>query len=165
MAQAMNRQRKNPGTTFAGTMLQHLVGATLELSLPQSTIQHNGASVADAVSSRSGDFVIDGIIIHCTVAPGDALLTKCTENLKNGLLPIILTIGKGVLAAQNLAESHGVDGRVTVWDAFQFVSEKIYLHSLFKSSNLRSSALKVFAKYNEIIEQHEANPSLKISYD
>jgi hypothetical protein len=35
LEQAMKRQQENPGTTCAGTMLQHLVGAKLDLILPE----------------------------------------------------------------------------------------------------------------------------------
>lgn len=35
LAQAKKRQDENPGTTYAGTVLQHLVGAKLDLILPE----------------------------------------------------------------------------------------------------------------------------------
>jgi hypothetical protein len=35
LEQAVKRQKDNPGVTYAGTMLQHLVGAKLEMILPE----------------------------------------------------------------------------------------------------------------------------------
>jgi hypothetical protein len=35
LTQAIKRQKDNPGTTYAGTVLQHLVGAKLDLVLPE----------------------------------------------------------------------------------------------------------------------------------
>ncbi len=165
LGQAIARQKKNPGTMYAGAVLQHLVGAKLELALPAVTITHNGASVADAVSSRSGDFVLDNAIIHCTMAPGDALMQKCKDNLRSGSQPIILTVGKGVGTAQGLAESHGIEGRVEVMDALQFLAANLYEMSLFRAADRRVKVAELVAKYNEIVAAHEADASLRIAFD
>lgn len=165
LSQAVVRQKKNPGTMYAGAVLQHLVGAKLELALPELSIVHNGASVADAVSARSGDFVIDNTILHCTMSPGDALLIKCKENLRSGSQPIILTVGKGVVAAQNLAETHGIEGRVEVMDALQFLAANLYEMSLFKASDRRIKVAQLVEKYNQIISAHESDASLRIAFD
>jgi len=125
----------------------------------------NGASVADAVSSRSGDFVLDDAIIHCTMAPGDALLQKCKDNLSNGTQPIILTVGKGVGVAQGLAETHGIEGRVEVMDALQFLAANLYEMSLFKAGDRRIKISQLVEKYNEIIAANESDASLRIAFD
>jgi len=49
-------------------MLQHLVGAKLELALPSLKRNHHGFEVADSVSARSGGFVIDDTVLHVTTA-------------------------------------------------------------------------------------------------
>jgi hypothetical protein len=165
LAQATARQKKNPGTMYAGAVLQHLIGAKLVLALPELTITHNGASVADAVSSRSGDFVLDNAIIHCTMAPGDALMQKCKENLRGGLQPIILTVGKGVGVAQGLSETHGIEGRVEVMDALQFLAANLYEMSLFKAADRRIKVAQLVEKYNEIVAANEADASLRIAFD
>ncbi len=51
LAQASKRQKENPGTIYSGAVLQHLVGAKLSLVIP--------AAVADAVSARAGDFLLE----------------------------------------------------------------------------------------------------------
>lgn len=68
--QAKKRQKQNPGTQYLGTVLQHLVAAKLCLIMPENAFEIHGASVADAPTERSGDFVINNTIIHCTTMPG-----------------------------------------------------------------------------------------------
>ena len=97
LQQAKQRQSKNPGTTYEGTMLQHLVGAKLDLfyeGQDEITIEHHGASVADAPTARSGDFVIKGSALHVTVTPSEALMDKCHANLGGGVRPIEKLIKK-----------------------------------------------------------------------
>lgn len=163
--QALQRQKKSPGKTYVGAVLQHLIGAKLELALPELEIGHNGASVADTVSSRSGDFVIDNAIIHCTTAPSEALMRKCQANLQAGQHPIILTIGKMIGAAEGLAENVGIDGRVEVMDALQFLAANLYEMSLFKAADRKITVVKLIEKYNEIVAVHEADASLRITFD
>jgi hypothetical protein len=164
--QALARQKKSPGKTYVGTMLQHLVGAKLELALPDLVITHNGASVADTVSSRSGDFVIDNAIIHCTTAPSEALLSKCKANLQAGHHPIILTTtSKAINVAEGLAENMGIEERVEVMDALQFLAANLYEISLFKTSERKITVVRLIEKYNDIVAVHESDPSLRIAFD
>lgn len=165
LAQALARQKKSPGKTYVGAVLQHLVGAKLELAMPEIEITHNGASVADAYSSRSGDFVLDDTIIHCTTAPSDPLMRKCLANINGGQRPIILTIGKSIAVAEGLAEQHGIDGRVEVMDALQFLAANLYELSFFKGSERRVTVVRLVEKYNEIVAAHEADKSLRIAFD
>ncbi|MBI3524769.1 MAG: DUF4928 family protein [Betaproteobacteria bacterium] len=161
--QALDRQRKTPGKTYVGAVLQHLVGAKLELALPEITITHNGFAVADAVSSRSGDFAIDDAIIHYTTAPGEDLIKKCKANLQSGKRPIILTISKMIGAAEGIAETLGVDGRIEIMDALQFLTANLYEMSLFKAAQRKITVEKLIEKYNEIVLKHESDTSLRIS--
>lgn len=163
--QALDRQKKSPGRTYVGAVLQHLVGAKLELALPELSITHNGASVADSVSSRSGDFVIDNAIIHCTTAPSEALMRKCEANIKAGHHPIILTIAKMIGAAEGLAENAGIEGRVEVMDALQFLAANLYEMSLFKAADRKITVVRLIEKYNKIVAIHEADASLRIAFD
>lgn len=164
--QALQRQKKSPGKTYIGAVLQHLVGAKLELALPELKINHNGASVADTVSSRSGDFMIDNAIIHCTTAPSEALLYKCKANLQAGHHPIILTTSsKSISVAEGLAENIGIEGRVEIMDALQFLAANIYEMSLFKAAERKLTVIRLIEKYNEIVATHEADPSLRIAFD
>lgn len=165
LEQALKRQRESSGTSYQGAVLQHLVGAKLVLAMPQVKVVHHGFSVADSVSARSGDFVIDDTAIHCTTAPGELLLKKCTKNLQGGIRPIILTIGKKVNAAEVLAENENILGRVEIMDAVQFLSANLYELSLFQTSERDTTIEKLIAEYNKIIDDHEPDKSLKIAME
>jgi Domain of unknown function (DUF4928) len=162
LSQALERQKRSPGKTYVGAVLQHLVGAKLALAMPQIGIEHNGASVADAVSARSGDFVLDDVVIHCTTTPSAELLKKCKLNLESGKRPIILTLAKSIGAAEQAAENLGIEGRVEVMDALQFVAANLYEMSLFKTADRKVVVRALVEKYNDIVAAHESDASLRI---
>ena len=162
ISQAIERQKKSPGKTYVGTVLQHLVGAKLSIALPEIEIAHHGASVADSISARSGDFVLDDVIIHCTTSPSPELLKKCSANLRAGKRPIVLTVSKAIGAAELEAEKIGIDGRVEVMDAIQFVAANLYELSLFRAAERRVALDALVQKYNVIIDSYESDASLRI---
>lgn len=163
LEQAVKRQKENPGMKYAGTVLQHLVAAKLELLMP--TIEIHGASDADDQTGRAADFVIDDTAIHCTTAPANLLIEKCRCNVDGGLHPVIVTISDRVVTAQNLLDDAGLGGRVEVWDLQQFLSTNVYEHGLFNSESRRGVLSKLIENYNGIIDEFETDPSLHIEYD
>ncbi len=162
LEQARQRQRDAQGMMLTGTVLQHLVGAKLSLALPELTIEHHGASVADGVSARHGDFHVGDVAIHCTTAPSEALLAKCASNIARDIRPLILTLDKGLTTAEALAEQAGLADRVEVMDALQFLAANLYEMSLFKASERRPTVQRLLDRYNEIIDLVETDPSLKV---
>ncbi len=124
--QALKRQKDNPGTTYAGIVLQHLVGAKLDLVLPTGEgPRHHSASAADGPTQRAGDFVIDSVAIHVTTSPSEALLRKCKDNLESGLRPIIVTIEDGRAGVESIAKCFGIEGRIDVIEAEQFIATNV----------------------------------------
>lgn len=162
LGQAFKRQKENPGTMYAGAVLQHLVGAKLSLALPEVIVHHNGFSVADAVSARSGDFIIDEVIIHVTTAPGEALMRKCEGNLQAGARPIIVTTYESMAGAESLANIQEIDGRIDILEAEQFIATNVYELSRFATAQRKLTVERLIDKYNEIVEQCETDPSLKV---
>jgi hypothetical protein len=162
LAQAKKRQQESSGMMYQGAVLQHLVGAKLELAMPEIQIVHNGSSVADAVSERSGDFVIDDSIIHITTSPGEAVIRKCQGNLDAGAKPIILTIADGVSVAKGLAKNAGILGRIDIMDAEQFLAANLHELALFKTSERLTTLGKLIEAYNRIVSENETDPSLRI---
>jgi hypothetical protein len=159
--QAEKRQREASGTMYVGTMMQHLVGAKLDLVL--GGITHHGASVADEGSGREADFLMGDVAIHVTTTPGEALIRKCKVNLASSLRPVIVTTGRGTVVAQGLAEQEGIAERVDVLDAEQFIASNLYEHGRFELSGRRDSIERLISKYNEIVEECETDPSLQIN--
>lgn len=162
IAQAKARQKDSMGATTLGTVLQHLVGAKLELALQMSLV-HHGASVADAPSGRSGDFELGDTVIHVTTAPGGALLDKCRANTDVGKLPIIVTAGADVATAAAVAiEAAGLTDRVEVWDAVPFLVANLHEIARFERAYQRPALEALVERYNRIVAEHETDPSLQI---
>lgn len=162
LSQAVKRQKENPGTMYAGAVLQHLVGAKLSVVLGKGKVKNHGFSVADSVSSRSGDFVIDDVAIHITTAPSEALLRKCKKNLEAGLKPIIVTTYANLPGAESLAGVQDIEGRVDIWEAEQFIAANIYELSKFETGQRKCTVDKLIEEYNDIVNACETDPSLKI---
>ena len=163
--QAKKREHQNKGTRYLGVMLQHLVAAKLQVILPEGTFTIHGASVADAQTDRSGDFVINNTSIHCTTMPGDLLMEKCKANIKAGSRPVIITIYERVHTAMTLVEDADIAGRVEIWDIQQFLSSNVLEHSLFEDGSRNSTLGDIIDRYNKIIEEVETDPSLRIEFD
>ncbi len=163
--QAKKRQKQNPGTQYLGTVFQHLAAAKLCLIMPENAFKIHGASVADAPTERSGDFVINNTIIHCTTMPGALLIEKCKANLRGGCHPVIITIFEHVHTALNLAEDTGLAGRVDVWDIQQFLLSNVYEHSLFDEKKRNSTLSDIIDRYNKIVLGAETDPSLRIEFE
>jgi hypothetical protein len=163
--QAKKRQKQNQGTQYLGTMLQHLVAAKLSTILSSDKFAIHGASVADLPTERSGDFVINNTIIHCTTAPGDPLIQKCKANIRGGCLPVIITVFDRVKNAYDLATDAEISGRVEVWDIQQFLSTNINEHGLFDEQARTAKLADIIERYNQIIDEKETDPSLKIEFE
>lgn len=162
LSQARLLQASGNGATYVGAMLQHLVGAKLDLVLGQGTVEHHGANVADGPTSRPGDFLIDKVSIHVTMAPSEALIRKCQMNLDNGLKPVIITLSERLELADGLLINAGLERRVDVLDVLQFLTANIYEHSLFKISASREVLAKLLIRYNELVQMYETDPGLLV---
>ena len=66
-----------PGMYYAGAVAQNLVGAKLDCALGKGKFEHNSYSTADAPGDRAGDFLVCGVAIHVTTAPGEAVIERC----------------------------------------------------------------------------------------
>jgi hypothetical protein len=115
------------------------------------------------MSARSGDFIIDEVIIHVTTAPGEALMRKCESNLQSGARPIIVTIYENMPAAESLANIQGIAGRIDILEAEQFIATNVYELSQFKTSERRVTVERLIERYNDIVDACETDPSLKVS--
>lgn len=160
--EAKRRQSENRGSTVLGAVMQHLVGAKLEVLYPEQTIQHSGYSVADSPTGRSGDFQIGDCVIHVTTAPGMLLLNKCLENLERGLRPLIVSTAAGAALAENLADGEGLGRRIEVLDIMQFLVANMLEWTGFDGAQRRNTFEGLIARYNAIVEGCETDPSLKI---
>lgn len=164
LAQAVERQREVKGTMYAGAVMQHLVGATLDIvtgGLPK----HHGFAVADAPSARSGDFLLGDVAVHVTTAPGEALIAKCVGNLSSGIRPLVVTTEDGVGGAKALARQAGIDERLDVVEIEQFLALNLYERSQFDRAARSAAVTELVDRYNAIVSECETDPSLKIAFE
>jgi hypothetical protein len=162
LAQAEERQRTIPGMHYAGAILQHLVGAKLDCVLGRGKFDHNSFSTSDAQSGRAGDFLIGDVAVHVTTSPGEALVSKCVDNLNAGLRPVIVTLQRGLTVVEGLAENAGCVDRIDVFEIEQFIALNVYELGTFAASGRQTAVTDVVARYNEIVDEFETDPSLKI---
>jgi len=159
--QVREREKEVPGATVLGSVLQHLVGAKLELVLNRE-VDHHGASVADQQTGRGGDFCIGESAVHVTTAPSELLIQKCGANLRAGLKPWIVTIPDGVHVARMLAMNASLGDRIEVSDVEQFLTCNFLERGEFTSKGRRNLAERLCEAYNNVIDRCETDPSLKL---
>lgn len=152
------------GSWYLGAMLQHLVGAKLDIVLGEGLIVHHGHSSADGPTGRNADFEINGVAVHVSTHPTEGLIRKAAGNLQSGLKPIIVTLADGVEGALFLLKGTDWRDRIDIMDAAQFLTANIYEHCLFKVGECKSTILTILERYNQIIEECETDPVLKIRF-
>lgn len=162
--QAKEVQTNSGGANYVGAMLQHLVGAKLDIVLGLGKVTHHGFSAADHSTARPGDFHIENAAIHVTTHPSEALIRKCGDNLKNSLKPVIISVGEVTAGANVLLKNAGIEDRVDVLDAVQFLTANVYEHSLFKTHDCKVTLVKLITRYNEIVDKCETDPVLAIRF-
>ena len=162
LAQAAELQATGGGTNYVGAMLQHLVGAKLDVVLGTGKIRHHGFSVADQSTERKADYQIENVAIHVTTHPTEALVRKCSDNLKAGLKPLIITLAEAVRPAEFTLKTFELQERVDVLDAAQFLTANVYERSLFKSAECKVTLSMLLTRYNAIVDECETDASLRI---
>jgi hypothetical protein len=162
IAQAVERQKSAPGMYYAGAVLQHLVGAKLDCALGKGKFEHNSFSTADAPSGRAGDFFIGDVVIHVTTSPGEGVIEKCRDNLNDGYRPILVTLQHGLTVAEGLAANVGLGDRIDIFEIEQFVALNLYEIGKFGADGRKTAVTDLVDRYNEVVEEFETDPSLKI---
>ena len=159
---AYKRQKVQKGTMVAGAVMQHLVGAKLDVALPRVKVDHKGFSVSDEQRGGKGDFLIGDAAIHVTTAPTEALIRKCEKNLHENLRPIIITSEEGLGGAKALAKNSEASERIEVFEISQFIAANVYEWSEFKQASRPTKIKELIDAYNKLIDSVETDPSLKI---
>lgn len=147
----------------AGTVLQHLVGAKLQLRFPDINIGTDHANSADIQTDREGDFQIGTTAFHVTVAPMEKLILRCKENKMAGYRPVILTLESKVIAAKQLAEIANIDKDISIQSAETFIGTNIEEIATYDSNKIELSIAKLIREYNRRIKSIEVDKSLMIN--
>lgn len=162
VTQAEERQKASAGTMYHGTLMQHLVGAKLDLVLGVGKVTHNGSNTSDQKPDRTGDFDIGDASIHVSTSPSEALIQKCAANFDAGRRPMIVTTRKGVVMAEGLAENAGIGDRLDVIEFEQFIATNLHELGKFEAEQRRVKVGQLVDRYNEIVDEFETDPSLQI---
>ncbi|MGO9004714.1 MAG: DUF4928 family protein [Beijerinckiaceae bacterium] len=164
LGQAEDRQKTMPGVYYAGAVMQHMVGAKLDCALGQGQFEHNSYSTSDQQSGRKGDFLLGDVAIHVTTSPGEAVIERCRDNLNDGLRPVLVTGQRGLTVAEGLADNAGLGERIDVFEVEQFIALNLYEMGKFGADGRRVAVSDFVTRYNEIVEDVETDPSLKIEF-
>jgi len=162
IAQAEERQKSTPGMYYAGAVLQHLVGAKLDCALGKGKFEHNSFSTADSPGARAGDFFLGDVAIHVTTSPGETVISRCADNLNDGVRPMLVTLQGGLDVAEGLANNVGLGDRIDIFEIEQFVALNLYELGKFVADGRKTAVDELVRRYNEIIEEFETDPSLRI---
>jgi Domain of unknown function (DUF4928) len=162
LEQAEERQKAAFGVWYVGAVMQHMVGAKLDCALGPGKFQHNSFTTSDEQSGRKGDFFVGDVAIHVTTSPGEAAIQRCSDNLNDGHRPILVTRQRGLTVAEALAENVGLEDRIDIFEIEQFIALNLYEMGKFLMEGRRSVLKDFVTRYNEIIEDVETDPSLRI---
>ena len=164
LGQAEDRQKTTPGVYYAGAVMQHMVGAKLDCALGQGNFQHNSYSTSDQQSGRRGDFFVGDVAIHVTTSPGEAVIERCRDNINDGIRPVLVTGQRGLTVAEGLADNAGLGDRIDIFEIEQFIALNLYELGKFAADGRRVAVSDLVNRYNEIIDDVETDPSLKIEF-
>ncbi|WP_445374633.1 DUF4928 family protein [Photorhabdus tasmaniensis] len=146
----------------SGIVLQHLIGAKLQLRFPEVEIGLDRANAADQQTDREGDFQVGTTAFHITTAPMEKLISRCVENKRAGYRPVILTLESKVLAARQMAENVGMPEQISVQAAEVFIGTNIEEIAIYDGDKIREGVARLIRTYNERIKNIEIDKSLMI---
>ncbi|MCW7550121.1 DUF4928 family protein [Photorhabdus sp. APURE] len=145
-----------------GIVLQHLVGAKLQLRFPDEKIGLDRANTADRQTDREGDFQVGNTAFHVTTAPMEKLVSRCVKNKNEGYRPVILTLESKVQAAKQMAENVNMLDQISVQSAEIFIGTNIEEISIYDGDKIKVSIAQLIRTYNSRINRIESDKSLMI---
>ena len=75
---------------------------------------------------------------------------------------MLVTIQRGLSVAEGLADNVGLADRIDVFEIEQFVALNVYEIGKFAADGRKTAVDDIVKRYNEIVEEFETDPSLKI---
>ena len=145
-----------------GIVEQQLVGAKLQRRFKGVSVPNHPAHAGDKQTERVGDFTISKLVYHVTAAPSRNVIQKCAENLKVGLLPILLIPREQENKALILAQDEGIDGDIAIISIENFVALNIIELATEENKDFFSVLKEIVAIYNKRLSEVETDLSLQI---
>jgi uncharacterized protein DUF4928 len=151
-----------PRAGQAGAVAQHLVGAKLALRFPGTQVSNNSYSSADVQTGRRGDFDLRDAVVHVTIAPMQAVIDKCSDDLKNSYRPVLLVSEEMIGTATGMLTIAEIADAVDVYSIETFVSQNLQELAEFDRARYRVALRELLEKYNERVRKAEPDRSLLI---
>ena len=145
-----------------GTVLQHLVGAKLQMRFPDEQIGMDNANAADQQTSRQGDFEIGNTAFHVTMAPMEKLIDRCRSNIRDHYRPVIVTPRGKMAGAWVLADNEALGDKVEVVGAEDWIGMNIQEMSVFDEDSIKANIISLIREYNRRIRLSESDQSLQV---
>lgn len=161
IAKLLNAHQTNPGA-----VLQHLIGAKLDLRFAEQpgVVGHHSAATADVQIGRLGDFEIGSTVFHVTKNPTNDHFRKAWQNAQNGRKVYLLVPRQMLTATISLAEvfKEGFTKKIDIHSVEGFVTQNLDELAVFDRDEALRQLHQVLTKYNELVARYENDPSLKI---
>lgn len=145
-----------------GVVEQHIVGAKLQKRYEDYSLPNYPAHSADAQTERLGDFSIHETVYHVTAAPTQAVIQKCTANLRAGKHPILLVPQDKKALAVAFAEQEHIENQISVISIEDFVAVNIIEISTDKKREFFQILREIIEIYNKRLLEVETDMSLRI---
>lgn len=152
----------NAQSRSGGVVEQHLVGAKLARRFPDRHIPNHPAHAADRQTGRAGDFTIAQMVYHVTATPSRSVIQKCAENIRAGMLPVLLVPASLEYKAVALAEDEGINNEMSVISIENFVAMNIIELAAETDRGFFNVLQEIVELYNERLAQVETDLSLQI---
>lgn len=153
---------ENAKQRSGGVVEQHLVGAKLERRHKDISIPNHPAHAGDRQTARAGDFEISQLVYHVTATPTQSVIYKCADNIKTGLVPILLVPRGQEEKARILAQVEGIDTEVTIISIEEFIALNIIELATEENKDFFGVLEEIVKIYNKRLSEVETDLSLQI---
>ena len=92
------------------------------------------------------------------------MIERCRDNINDGIRPVLVTGQRGLTVAEGLADNAGLGDRIDIFEIEQFIALNLYELGKFAADGRRVAVSDLVNRYNEIIDDVETDPSLKIEF-
>lgn len=141
---------------------QYLVGAKLQKRYEDLTIPNHPAHSADVQTERLGDFSMHNTVYHITAAPSQAVIQKCSSNLRAGKHPILLVPQEKKATAVVFAEQEHLENQISIISIEDFVTVNIIEISSGEKREYFQILQEIIDIYNKRLSEVETDMSLRI---
>jgi hypothetical protein len=102
--------------------------------------------------------------IRVTTSPGEAVIERCRDNLDSGHRPVPRDAAARADCRRGAGGNVNLADRIALFEIEQFTALNLYELGKFAIEGRRTALMDLAARYNEIIDKVETDPSLRIEF-